>query len=277
MLVFALCEAAAVFFTTMNEIEKTKERERETAVENAALEKLSRMKTEFLASVSHELKTPLTVISNNAQLARMHAEGELPGDSNAIPDAMRLITNDVERMAVLVNQLLDATRIEEGHMGYSFAASDIIALIRDSMNTFHPELSKKNNTLSLNLPNGIETVYCDRERIRQVLLNLVSNANRFTKGGGITVSAEKQQDCISISVADKGEGIPEKIMATIFDRYTTANPKKNENPPGTGLGLYISKHIIEAHSGKITAVSEPGQGTVMNFTLPVYKEDENDG
>jgi len=284
VLVFALFEAVAVFTTTMKQIEEVKVREfnaeaqkQRLEAENAALEKLSQEKTKFLASVSHELRTPLTVISNNAQLARMHTEGRMPTDNDFIVDTMRLITSDVERMAVMVKQLQDASRIEEGHMGYSFAPADITALIRDTMNTFCTELSKRNNNLILNLPNDTELLRCDHERIRQVLLNLATNANRFTKNGTITISLEKSQGFISIFFADTGEGIPAQIANTIFERYTTANPKKNENPSGTGLGLYISKHIIEAHGGTITAESEKGQGTVITFTLPVMKPTMKEG
>jgi signal transduction histidine kinase len=225
------------------------------------------MKTAFLASVSHELKTPLTVISNNAQLARMHSEGK--GDNAFITDTMRLITSDVERMATMVKQLQDASRIEEGHMGYTFDIADITVIIRDTMNPYSTELDKRKNTLILNLPNQPLPVRCDSERIRQVLLNLAANANRFTKNGTITVSLKKSDSFISISVEDTGEGIPDGVKETIFERYSTANPQKNENPSGTGLGLYISKHIIEAHGGTITEEKEKGQGTVMTFTLRI--------
>jgi len=282
MLVFALCEAAAVFTTMMNRIEKTKERQRQHEAEelrlqasNDALETLSRMKTEFLATISHELKTPLTVISNNAQLARMHAEDDRKMESGFISETMRLITGDAERMNMLINQLLDASRVEEGRLSYKFVRADIAALIRDTIGTFKTELNKKNNNLILHLPEGLKPVYCDRERIYQVLMNLLSNANRFTKGGKITISVEEKQSFISISVADTGEGIPEAVRETIFDRYTTANPKSDKSLSGTGLGLYISKHIIETHGGAIRAESENGQGTVMSFTLPVYEEESN--
>ena len=239
--------------------------------QNTTLETLSRMKTEFLATVSHELKTPLGIISNNAQLARFHSEEAVSKDVY-ITDKMFRITSETERMAIMVNQLLDITRIEEGRMSMNFAPVDSVALIQDTMNTFYPVLNKNNNELTLNLPKGPSySVYCDRERIRQVLLNLVANANRFTREGIITISAsaENKDGFIHISVADTGEGIPKERIGSIFDRYTTAKPKSDKNPSGTGLGLYISKHIIEAHGGSITVSSEKGKGTIMTFTLKI--------
>ena len=282
VLVFALLEAVAVFTSNMREVEEAKKNELDAilkgqalAIEKAALEKVSGMKTEFLATISHELKTPLTVISNNAQLARMHAEDNQQTESSFISETMRLITGDAERMNMLINQLLDASRIEESRMSYKFAPEDISEIIRNTISTFKTELDKKNNNPVMHLPESLGSVYCDRERIHQVLMNLLSNANRFTKGGEITISAEEKQRFISISVADTGEGIPETVKETIFDRYTTANPKSDKSLSGTGLGLYISKHIIEAHGGAIKAESENGQGTVMSFTLPIYKEESS--
>jgi len=239
----------------------------ETERANELLGRMNTFKTEFLSNVSHELKTPLTIISNYAQLARMHAEDTRTQDGYVV-DKMILVTSEAERMAIMVGQLLDISRIEEGRMSFSFAPADIAALIRDAMNTFYPVFNKNDNALALDLPDNLGLVRCDRERVRQVLLNLVSNAIRFTRGGIITVSAKRDGGFVSVSVTDTGEGIPKEVIAGIFNRYATAPPDSDKSSTGTGLGLHITKHIVEAHGGTIAAISKKGSGTTMTFTLP---------
>lgn len=118
------------------------------------------------------------------------------------------------------------------------------------MSAFYPALGENSDMLTLDLPENLPAARCDRERIRQALLNLVSNAIRFTRNGTITVSAEsKGKSCIAVSVADTGEGIAKENLACIFDRYYTVPSDSGNNQTGTGLGLHITKHIVEAHGG----------------------------
>lgn len=234
--------------------------------------RMNKMKTEFWGNVSHELKTPLTVVSNYAQLARRHAErAEVRDEYTA--EKMQLLTAEAKRMAVMVEQLLDIARIEEGGMSCHMTSNDAAGLIRDAMNAFDAALDHNGNSLILDLPDGLRPVLCDRERIRQVLLNLVSNAIRFTHDGTIAVSAKMEGNAVSVTVTDTGEGMSRETLDIVFGRYHTNPPSAEGNTTGTGLGLHITRLIVEAHGGKIAIESEEGKGTAVTFTLPGLGEE----
>ena len=225
-----------------------------------ALERADQAKTIFLANISHELKTPLTVISNCAQTSKRHL-GEEDGQ------AMDLICAEADRMALMVSQLLDVTAIEEGRMRLTRRPSQIRAVVKLAMDTYYPLAVRAGNRLVFRPVYDLPAVLADEDRIRQVVLNLLSNANRHTRDGEITVTLDAVPGCVRVTVRDTGEGIPAEGMAHLFERFA---PKENRagNDTGTGLGLYICKHIVESHGGAIAVQSTPGQGTAVRFTLP---------
>ncbi len=225
-----------------------------------ALERADQAKTIFLANISHELKTPLTVISNCAQTSKRHL-GEEDGQ------AMDLICAEADRMALMVSQLLDVTAIAEGRMRLTRRPSQIRAVVKLAMDTYYPLAVRAGNRLVFRPVYDLPAVLADEDRIRQVVLNLLSNANRHTRDGEITVTLDAVPGCVRVTVRDTGEGIPAEGMAHLFERFT---PKENRagNDTGTGLGLYICKHIVESHGGAIAVQSTPGQGTAVRFTLP---------
>ena len=230
--------------------------------EKEALEEADRMKTTFLSDVSHELKTPLAAMSGYAQ----NAEIELTngGDSVQIQQSLKHISSEANRMALMVTQILDATRIEEGRMVLETAPLDIEAAAREAVETYFAVLNKNNNRLSIRIPLNLPKVTADPSRLQRVFVNLISNALKHTKNGTILIKAEEENGMVKVTVKDTGSGISPEDMAHIWERYY----KGKHSETGTGLGLFICKFIIESHGGTITVESEVGKGTAFMFTLP---------
>jgi signal transduction histidine kinase len=271
LLLFVLILWIALFFKRRqaeHAMLEVLQREQKYEAEKTIFDRLNSMKTEFLGNISHELKTPLAIISSHAQLTRQHEqENELPDDY--VVNKMLLISSEAERTAALVERILDITRIEEGRLSLTLKMVNIEELIKDMVNTFYPILNKNNNKIVIEPCSEACDVLCDRERVIQVLLNLISNAVRFTRNGTVTVKAKTEDaDCIAVSVSDTGSGISKDRLPYIFDRYHTKEPTGSDVSTGTGLGLYISKHIIEEHGGTVSVESEPGVGTTVMFRLP---------
>jgi signal transduction histidine kinase len=254
----------------VNPVEQEREHQRHllrvAEEEKAMLEKLDRLKTEFLGNVSHELKTPLTVMSGYAQTSEMQLATQ-PGNE-AVVNKMKLISSEAERLALMIRQMLDVTRIEEGRMTLDRNPCRIEEIVHTAVDTHFPILNKNNNRLMLELDPDLPEMDGDSPKIIQVLVNLIANAIRFTTNGEIIVSARYVDGFIETSVSDTGIGIARERQDTIFERFN-----QNESPAGvetgTGLGLYICKHIVEAHGGTICVESELGKGAVFRFTIPV--------
>jgi signal transduction histidine kinase len=240
----------------------------------AQLEQLDKMKTELLGNVSHEMKTPLAVISGYAQSLRNELRDYPIAESAVLK--LRLIVAETDRLALMISQVLDMTRIDEGRMTQTLREASVIEIIQDTMNVYGPALNRNGNRLILRLDENLPTVTADAAHISRVLVNLLSNAVRHTKNGTITVSAEAEAGFVTVRVADTGEGIAKELWPDLFERYKSREFGANEknaragNDPGTGLGLYICKYIVEAHGGAIRAESEPGCGARFSFTIPIH-------
>jgi signal transduction histidine kinase len=226
------------------------------------LEQLDKMRTEFLGNVSHEIKTPLAVISGYAQTLRNELRN-LPQASDAALKS-RLIVAEADRLALMISQILDMTRIDEGRMAMAMREASVIEIIQDTVNLCYPALNRNGNRLILCLDENLPSVTADASHISRVLTNLLSNAVRHTKNGTITISARDDGDFVTVTVADTGEGVGADAWPHLFERYGSKG-----NDTGTGLGLYICKYIVEAHGGSIGAESEPGRGARFSFTIPV--------
>jgi len=264
VLVFALCMATAVFIAILKETEKAKENEKRLAAENAALDSLSRMKTEFLATISHELKTPLTIIGGYARLTQQQLKDGTTDDETA--DSQQTIFHETQRLSQLVDKLLNMSVIKGGFVGYA-ALGDIINRVTALC---QPILEKNNNRLVIHTEKDFPPIKANPDTILQVLVNLVTNANRQTKGGDISITVTQQDNAALFCVEDKGKGIPDSLIDRIFERGVSGDG-------GTGLGLPISKETIETHGGTINVESEQGKGTRIYFDLPLYKEENNGG
>ncbi|MBN7772263.1 sensor histidine kinase [Clostridium aminobutyricum] len=269
MLVFVLAQTVSLFLMNNRVLAQAKEAEQKLETEKNALEALNRMKTEFLGNVSHELKTPLTVVSGYAQTTRQMAEqhGEL--NAGEVSRRMKLISSEAERLSLMVGQILDVTRIEEGRMAMEQTSCYVDEIIHGAIETYYPILNKNANRLEIHIERALPAVSADPGRISQVIINLISNAVRFTVNGLITVSARQEDLHIVICVADNGAGISRERLPHIFERYVSKKKSGVGQDTGTGLGVYICKHIVESHGGEIWLESEEGKGTSVFFTLPV--------
>ncbi|MBS7007011.1 sensor histidine kinase [Anaerostipes sp.] len=243
---------------------------REQAAKEEALARvqdLADMKEEFLHNLSHELQAPITVISGFAQLTgSMMEDSEI--DRAAVTDNMRRVDGEAGRMERLVLQLLDAAAIENGSFILHRQAMDMAELIDTAACVHFPVMDSRRNTVSVEVPSGLPDVYGDRERLLQVLLNLVSNAVKHTERGSVILSAKAVDCAVEVTVKDSGEGIRPDLLSDLFQRYP-----QNRAAGGNGLGLYICAQIVEAHGGRITAKSEPGLGTEVRFTVPVMEKE----
>ena len=231
--------------------------------EHDMLVKVNEMKTAFLSDASHELKTPLAAMSGYAQNAEIDLMNG--SDTSPVQEKLRRISSEANRMALMVTQILDATRIEEGRMILEKTVCDIDSLVRETVETYFAVLNKNNNRLALRIPLELPGVMADSSRLQRVFVNLISNALKHTRNGIILVKAEEDAGFIKVTVKDTGSGILPEDMPHIWDRYY----KGKHSETGTGLGLFICRFIIESHGGKIWAESEPGKGTAFMFTLPV--------
>ncbi len=267
MLIFAITQVFSLYIMNHRVLTQAKLAEQKVALEKESLLKIDQMKTQFLGNISHELKTPLAIISGYAQNTQRQLSTSAPDIVNAV-GKMEIISSEAKRLGLLVGQILDITCIEENRMQMEMAACSVDELIATVIATYFPVLNKNNNRLELHLEDALPDVYADRIRITQVMVNLISNAVRFTVNGTILVEATKDHDHVTIQVKDNGDGIPQDMLAHIFDRYVT-KAKANSSHAGTGLGLYICHHIVMAHSGSITVESVEGKGTTVRFTLPL--------
>lgn len=264
MLIFIFIQMTALFIQFIwveRQLGETREKEAALAATNETLQMIDRQRIRFLSDVSHELKTPLTVMSNYAQLTHQHIRNG-PNDDRYVEEKMLLITSQAKRMAAMVEQILDVARIEEGRMNYEWKPVHLDLLIEDLVEIYFPVLNKNHNKLEVELPEPLPDITADSERLGQMLLNLVNNAIRFTKNGRIRISARPVGDEVMVAVKDSGIGMSRKQMDAIFDRFTTSKDA-DDKKTGTGLGLYISKAIIEAHQGRIQVESAEGQGSYL--------------
>lgn len=268
MLFFWVAQIVSLFVANNRMVVETKAVEQKLAMENQTLECLNRMKTEFLGNVSHELKTPLTVVSGYAQTARQEVEKLGEVDKVSIAHKMKLISAEAERLSLMVSQILDITRIEEGRMVMEKVPCHLDEIIYKAIDTHYPILNKNQNQLQIRIDSSISSIIADPIRISQVIINLISNAVRFTVKGKIIITAKEEDFHIIICVSDTGVGISSEKFPCIFERYNSKEKSGNGKTTGTGLGLYICKHIVEEHQGCIWVESEEGKGTSVFFTLP---------
>jgi PAS domain S-box-containing protein len=228
------------------------------------LRKIDKMKSEFLSNVSHELRTPLQSISGFTKLIMT---GKVP-DPATQQEFLQIIDTEVSHLGNLINSLLDMSRLESGRFQIYKKNVSIRDLIIDSLKALHSLAGEKNITLNEKLPKQLPEMEADTDRMRQVILNLVGNAIKFSEHGGIVdVKVAIQDGELLFQVADHGTGIKKEDMAHLFERFYRAEGETVRG--GTGLGLYISKQIIDAHKGKIWAESKYGEGSTFSFTLPL--------
>lgn len=232
---------------------------------NEGLKELDHLKDDFMSSVTHELRTPLTSI-------RAFSEILLDKPDMGVNERMRflgIIASETERLTRLVNQVLDLAKIESGHADWKSSAVDLAEVISQSIATTGRLLVDKGGAVHLDLPEGPCYVMADGDRLMQVMLNLLSNAEKFIPQGRgrIVVSLRRELNRYWVSIADNGPGISPAAQAVLFKKFRQVGDK-SANPMGTGLGLAISREIIEHFGGRISVHSSPGQGATFTFELP---------
>ncbi len=239
---------------------------KELRAANERLKELDRMKDDFMSSVTHELRTPLTSI---------RALSEVLCDDPKIDLGYRrrflgIIVKETERLTRLVNQVLDLAKIESGHAQWHETEVDLAEVIRHAADTADQLMHEHGARLEMDLPDSVTPLYVDRDRLVQVMVNLMANAARFVpEGEGLVRVALRQTDStVQVDVADNGPGIAAEAQAEIFERFRQASGSGGK-PTGTGLGLPISRQIIEHFGGRLWVVSEPGKGAVFSFELPL--------
>ncbi|MGE5814783.1 MAG: ATP-binding protein, partial [Acidobacteriota bacterium] len=225
----------------------------------------NRLKDEFLAMLSHELRTPL-----NAMLGytRMLQTGAVPDDRRE--SALSVIERNGTMLSQILEDLLDVSRIVSGKMRLEVRPVDVRQVITDAIGTVRPAAEAKGISVSAHLETAALALNADRDRLQQVLWNLLNNAVKFTPSGGtITVNAQAGADGIEISVADTGRGIPATLLPHVFERFMQGDTRLGREHRGLGLGLSIARNIVEMHGGTISADSEgEGKGAVFRVNLP---------
>ncbi len=236
---------------------------------------VDRLKSEFVATVSHELRTPMTSIRGYVDILLMGAAGALNENQRHF---LQIVKNNTERLNILVNDLLDISRIESGRVTLSPQPVNLHDVAEDVLTDAlrRSQQDKKAIAFSLDAAKDLPRIYGDAERIRQVIGNLVDNAYRYTpKNGQVTVRIHAVNgNHVQVDVEDTGVGIPPEDQERIFDRFFRGEDPLVLATPGTGLGLAIVKQLIEMHNGRIWVKSEgAGKGSTFSFTLPVYTEE----
>jgi signal transduction histidine kinase len=240
---------------------------------NARLRELAEMREEFLALTTHDLRSPLTVISGVISFFTSGRLGELsPEQKNMVGMMERNTQNLIE----LVNDLLDAAKLESGSLQLELAPTDVRALIHEICEPLEPLALEKGITLTEDVPAELPLVVrADRAKLRRVIVNLLSNALKFTlKGGRVSVRVEQSEAELRVSVTDTGVGIAAADIPLLFDKYEQARHRATRGEKGTGLGLYITRQLVELHGGDIHVESEVGRGSTFSFTIPLAGDGE---
>lgn len=227
------------------------------------LERLQRMRSQFLANVSHELRTPIFSIQGYLETLLNGAMDDPKVNKHFLQKANQNTVN----LSNLLNDLIDISMIESGEMRMSYRYFDINIFIQSIISEFIPIAEEKNIKLIFNPAKEGLQVFGDKDKLRQVFVNLLQNAIKYTDDGSIEVLLEEDKKLVNITVKDTGIGIPEEDINRVFERFYRVDKARSRAVGGTGLGLAIVKHIIEAHNSKIIVQSRLGEGSTFSFKL----------
>jgi signal transduction histidine kinase len=238
--------------------------ELETA--NARLRELSEMKTRFINAAAHELNTPLTPIRIQLHLLQGGKLGALNDKQRA---SVEVLGRNLERLSLLVGDVLDAARVQTEHMRITPRVADLAHLVREAVETTRPQAEAVGVALHLDVE-GDEPILLDAHRVTQVMVNLLSNALKFTpRGGSVRVALARTRTEARVSVSDTGAGLTQAQRDRLFVPFSQVHDPQRHNTGGTGLGLFISRGILEQHQGRLWCESEgPGRGATFAFALP---------
>ena len=230
---------------------------------------LAEMRSQFVSSVSHELKTPLTAIRMFAETLRLGRSKNLTAQA----EYLDTIINESERLTRLLNNVLDFSKIEQGTRTYHTAPTSLAEIVRTAVRAMEYPLKQQGFELDIGIDESLPQVRVDRDAIEQAVLNLLSNAMKYSGGSRrISLKAGREGDRAVIQVIDRGVGIDPKDQGRLFERFYRVPTPENRSLPGTGLGLSLVAHIVKAHGGSVSVESEPGKGSTFTIRLSLEGE-----
>ncbi len=270
-----LADQIAVAVQNANLYKKQLETAHQLAIARQRAEEANKAKSLFLSNMSHELRTPLNIVigytSSMLDRPAMYDDMPLP---TVYANDIRLIRDNGYHLIGLINDILDLSKIEAGKLELLSEPVSLNDIFRGVLATSIGLVKEKPILIRSDFPEPLPIVWADPTRVRQIILNLMSNAVKFTERGSVTLQARAENNLIKISVIDTGIGIPEKALPHIFDRFQQAGHDTNRLYGGTGLGLDISKQLCQMHGGDLVVESSYGEGSTFTFTLPIKGQDE---
>jgi len=237
---------------------------------NAELKKIDQLKSDFVSTVSHELRTPLSITKEGISLVLDKIAGSVNAKQKKILNTAK---DNIDRLARIINDLLDISKIEAGKVELKKEKIDLKKLLEQLRILFQEKAKKENLKFNINIPKKNMKLFADPDKLKQVFINLIDNSIRFTQKGYVEVFVRELKDVLEFSVTDTGKGISGKDLPKIFNKFQQFGRIAGPGEKGTGLGLAIVKGIVELHSGRVWAESKLGRGTKFTFTLPMYSSD----
>ena len=244
---------------------KVAERTQALTVANEKLEEASKLKSQFLANVNHELRTPLSAIIGYASLLRRETEGQI---SRLQRENLEDLLRNAERLLNQIDSLLEFSKIEAGKMEMHVEPVRVNEVIQGALSTIEPTLNGGSVRIVREIAPGMGPLNTDREKLRQIILNLLDNAIKYTERGEIKISASQQNGSFKLAVSDTGIGIQKEDLNKIFEEFHRGDSSSMKQYRGTGLGLAIVKRFVNLLSGEVAVQSELGTGSVFTVTLP---------
>jgi signal transduction histidine kinase len=243
---------------------------REIQEKSAQLEVANRHKSEFLANMSHELRTPLNAIIGFSDVLLQRMFGEL---NEQQADYLQDIRSSGSHLLTLINDILDLSKIEAGRMELEAAPFSLVAALDNAVTLVRERAQSHGIKLTLDVSPDVDTIVADERKLKQIVVNLLANAVKFTPdGGAVTLGARRENGEIRLAVRDSGIGIAPEDQERIFEEFQQASHQGERSREGTGLGLALSKRMVELHGGTITVESAPGRGSTFTVALPLLKE-----
>ncbi len=234
-------------------------------IESSQRDQLDRLKDDFVLTASHELRSPLTSVQGFAELLMLERDSLTPNQVETV----EIILDNCRHLVRLLNDLLDLARSDAGRLGLRLAPTELAPLIEDAVRLMRAQTEGASQTLTARIESDLPVIEAEPDRVRQVLVNLITNAHEYSPvGASIEVAAHGYGGGVEVAVIDNGPGIPAEQLEHIFERFTRGDAGLTQRVGGTGLGLAISKSLIELHGGTIEVDSTPGEGSTFRFRLP---------
>jgi len=246
--------------------EKLKEALERLEAAYVKLQELDKNKTDFVSHISHELRTPFTAIKESIDIVAREMKDKTDTKWGKF---LEIAKRNIDRLFRMINSVLDFQKLEAGRMEFDLESNNINDSVKEAYNIMFSLAQQKGLEFVIEPGDGLPLISYDKDRIIQVLMNLINNAVKFTEEGSITISTYLRNNNIEVAVKDTGCGIEPESMPLLFHSFEQLAKDRKKKIGGTGLGLSISKKIVEKHSGKIWAESEYGKGSVFYFTLPI--------